>query len=615
MANITAALNKLTAPDLLNLIDRLHEIGIQEEIPLPQIIVIGSQSSGKSSVLEAISRLSFPRAAGLTTTFATEVALRKSDEVCIRARIIPDKSQGFRPNVPVRSKAQDQIVTSWSRTLTELNADDVAKLVNDARDVINQNSTRGPMSFSFDKLRIEASGPDFPLLTLIDLPGLILTANDNQTQQDVKDAEEIVRLYARNEQSLMLAIISAETEMVNQKALALTSEFDPKGNRTIGVITKPDQLPADHPIPRDMIKCARGEIAQRKLRHGWFVLKNRSFDADGLTPKRRDDDEARFFSSSPWSQVGSHRTGVDKLRQTLSRLQEEAVRSALPTVISQIDVKLAQCDDECEKLGPGRAEESEKRSYLDRIAADFSQIVRQAVHGQYLTRRFFRGAGEGEPRELRAILNQMYDALQYDLLHNGQTSVVVKDEAEVEEAKGQYLDGQEIITEDKMLGRIKSFDENHQGFTLNGMVDQFRLMELLFEEQTERWEGIAQRHVKDIYTTIVNHLRLVADHLASKDTANKIKSELIGRPMEEKRLQLIAKIKELVAPYRDWRPITRNSSHRHTIFDATISPLKQACNPTVRDVSVNQADLQYALTYTHFKAYYKVRSTKCLPCP
>ena len=609
MANIAATLNKLTAPDLLNLIDRLHEIGIQDEIPLPQIIVIGSQSSGKSSVLEAISRLSFPRGQGLTTTFATEIALRKSEEISIRARIIPDKSQGFRRNVPARSKSQQGNISSWSRTLTELNSEDVAKLVTDARDVINQNSTRGPMSFSFDKLRIEASGPNFPLLTLIDLPGLILTANDNQTKQDVLDAEEIVRIYAKNEQSLMLAIISAETELVNQKALELTSEFDPTGNRTIGVITKPDILPPGHERIDYFIRCARGEVDQRRLQHGWFVLKNRNFDAGSQTADQRDSSEAIFFENSAWGDVGSHRTGVDRLRTTLSRLQETSVRDALPNVIQQIDDKLFVCDSECEKLGPGRAEERDKRHYLDRIAMDFSQIVQQAVHIQCPLHEFFQKTAENEPRELRAVLSKMYDAFVADMVHNGRTTVIVDDQRAFEAVKKDYPDTQEILSTKAMLDRIKAMDEDHRGFTLGGIVDQYRLVELLFKEQTAKWEAIALSHVNKIYSMVVSHLCLVANHLASKDTANKITTKLIMKPMNQKRLQMIAKVREVVAPHREWRPITRNTAHWDLVYNrgsSTLSHVETGDHAPLLEV---QANLGYALTLNHLEAYYKVITT------
>ncbi|KEF54333.1 dynamin GTPase, partial [Exophiala aquamarina CBS 119918] len=64
--------------DLLNMISGLRSEGFSHYGDLPQIIVCGDQSSGKSSVLEAISRFSSPRKDNnLCTRFATEVILQR----------------------------------------------------------------------------------------------------------------------------------------------------------------------------------------------------------------------------------------------------------------------------------------------------------------------------------------------------------------------------------------------------------------------------------------------------------------------------------------------------------------------------------------------------------
>jgi GTP1/Obg family GTP-binding protein len=44
----------------LDVIDQLRTQGLGRLVELPQLIVCGDQSSGKSSVLEAISRVRFP---------------------------------------------------------------------------------------------------------------------------------------------------------------------------------------------------------------------------------------------------------------------------------------------------------------------------------------------------------------------------------------------------------------------------------------------------------------------------------------------------------------------------------------------------------------------------
>src|SRR5688572_17940144 len=77
---------------LLDLIDKLQFAQL-DNVKLPQIVVVGDQSAGKSSVLEALTGTPFPREAGACTRFATEIRLRRSKETRLRVSIIPDKNR------------------------------------------------------------------------------------------------------------------------------------------------------------------------------------------------------------------------------------------------------------------------------------------------------------------------------------------------------------------------------------------------------------------------------------------------------------------------------------------------------------------------------------------
>lgn len=141
--------------DLQDIVSKLRSQGIARYIDLPQIIVCGDQSSGKSSVLEAISGMSFPSKDNLCTRFATEVILRQSHTTETKVNIIPG---------PGRSQDEKEGLSAFSRGTDDM---DIGQIVEDAKVAMG---LAGDKVFSTDILRVEISGPDQPHLTMVDLP-------------------------------------------------------------------------------------------------------------------------------------------------------------------------------------------------------------------------------------------------------------------------------------------------------------------------------------------------------------------------------------------------------------------------------------------------------------
>jgi hypothetical protein len=79
---------------VLGIIDKLRELGVSETVSLPQLVVVGDQSSGKSSLLEALTGLSFPIASDLCTRYATQIVLRRSklEDAGAKISIIPGRT-------------------------------------------------------------------------------------------------------------------------------------------------------------------------------------------------------------------------------------------------------------------------------------------------------------------------------------------------------------------------------------------------------------------------------------------------------------------------------------------------------------------------------------------
>lgn len=168
---------------LLDTIDKLRELRVGEIVQLPQIIVVGDQSSGKSSVLEAISGMQFPVHGALCTRFATELIMRREPDVRITVSI----QRATKPAVPKRHESQQAQPTEFNRTSFDKN--DLLVIISDAQERMGIGG--GSNAFSKDILRVVLTGPDMPQLTLVDLPGIFHSETSEQTLQGKKVVDEL----------------------------------------------------------------------------------------------------------------------------------------------------------------------------------------------------------------------------------------------------------------------------------------------------------------------------------------------------------------------------------------------------------------------------------------
>lgn len=183
----TEALSQLRSKDQLNLLDSIDQLrseGISRYVSLPQIIVCGDQSAGKSSVLEAISGVSFPVQSNTCTRFPTELILRRTPEVSSSVSIVPDAS---------RTEAEKLSLMGMGRELEGY--DGLGEMIEAAKDAMGIKEY-GKM-FTKDLLRIEITGPERSHLTIVDLPGLIHSPTKSQTDGDVELIRGIVGKYSK----------------------------------------------------------------------------------------------------------------------------------------------------------------------------------------------------------------------------------------------------------------------------------------------------------------------------------------------------------------------------------------------------------------------------------
>ena len=273
----------------------------------------------------------------------------------------------------------------------------------------------GSRAFSEDILRVEVSGPTQPQLTVVDLPGLIHSENKKQSARDVSLVHKLVESYMKSERSIILAVVSAMNEFANQIVLKKARDVDPEGERTIGIITKPDTLRVGTTLEREFLALARNEDV--KFERGWHVVKNLDLGAGEGETKDRDSEESLFFEKSNFKSLPPSSVGISSLRHRLSQVLFDQVRSELPKLVEDIRSGIATTRDRLNKLGPSRVTPEEQRAFLIRVSQEFQILSKDAVNGQY-SNPFFKDYVPAKTR-LCAVIANSHDRFGTSLRESG----------------------------------------------------------------------------------------------------------------------------------------------------------------------------------------------------
>lgn len=405
----------------LKQIASLRASGIGDHVDLPQLVVCGDQSAGKSSILEGLTGLPFPRQDGFCTKFATEIILQHTnDERTIIATIIPHQSRSDQSKSELRAyKRQFQTFAELPTAIEEAGS---LMGIRGFKDIMT-----GP-AFAEDVLQIEVSGNLGLHLTVVDLPGLISVANEEQTEDDVQTVHSLVDSYAQNPRTIILAVVQAGNDIANQPIIQKSRAYDNDGQRTVGIITKPDLLNAG--TENRIARLAKNQDTT-KLKLGYFIVKNPTPTEleQGITSDQRQRNEMRYFQSSPWKEQALYmdRVGIMALRTYLQGLLDHHIEKELPKVRDEIKTLMAQTDQEIFSLGGERLTVADIRIFLTNLSMRFHGLVQSALNGTYheVDSIFFRGSSS---TRLRARVHQLNSEFS-DYMRNYGAKRVVDDDS------------------------------------------------------------------------------------------------------------------------------------------------------------------------------------------
>ena len=544
----TDALNKLCTKDQLDLLDSIDSLrsqGISHYVSLPQIIVCGDQSSGKSSVLEAISGVSFPVKSNLCTRFPTELVLRKTSQIGVSVSIVPHQS---------RSESERSSLSSFREELDGFEG--LPALIENAKAAMGI-LTHGK-AFSKDILRVEVSGPDRPHLTIVDLPGLVHSETKHQSASDVDLVQDVVQSYMKEPRSIILAVVSAKNDYANQIVLKLARAADKQGIRTLGVITKPDTLNAGSESEAMWVSLAKNQDVEFRL--GWHVLKNMDSEMGEWSLTDRAVKEEEFFSQGKWQELPPSLLGIDTLRDRLSKLLLRQIAGELPSLIEEIDIKSKACRSRLDRLGEPRATLAEQRLYLLHISQSFQSLVKAAVDGTYNDPFFEDAKSEpGYQKRVRAFIQNLNLEFAERIEKRGHRHEITDSKKTSDIPRGVIP-----IARDEFIEYIGQVMRRTRGRELPGTFNPMIVADLFLEQSTP-WEAIARSHIDNVWNAAKAFLSLAVIYVADAATSKALFQKIFEPALTKLKKTLNEKTTELLVPHQKSHPITYNRYFSETL--------------------------------------------------
>uniref|UniRef100_A0AC34FEQ6 Uncharacterized protein n=1 Tax=Panagrolaimus sp. ES5 TaxID=591445 RepID=A0AC34FEQ6_9BILA len=390
------------------------------KIDIPQIVVMGDQSVGKSSTLEAIVGKDFlPRGEGMVTrcpillhlvhsvgkssTLEAIVGkdfLPRGEGMVTRCPIllhlvhVPEDDLKRREHLPEEIRSEDWATFKGSESNDSkafTNFEEVRKEIKAKTDAICEKG----VSSTVINLKIFSS--KVIELTLVDLPGLTSVAVEGQRENVPKDIEQLVKTYIEKKNCIILVVTQATQDFNTSLSLKLAKEVDPQHSRTLCVLTKIDTLKE----PSNAKKILSGEII--KFKHGIIGVVNRSISDVEKPMQTCLDDEKTFFNEKFHRIAQMH--GIYYLRVKLNKLLERHIKDCLPKFREEFDREIAEQQKLFDSYGSPITEENKHRVMNESIA-DFCNIYKSRLSGT---------ASEVNKCSTGAQIRQLFDKYRKEL--------------------------------------------------------------------------------------------------------------------------------------------------------------------------------------------------------
>ncbi|XP_056107088.1 myxovirus (influenza virus) resistance G [Rhinichthys klamathensis goyatoka] len=377
----------------IDLIDTLRSFGIQKDLALPTIAVIGDQSSGKSSVLEALSGVALPRGSGIVTRCPLELRLKKvtggvnwKAVLSYRKKRIECVDSSFVAGLVKPSKLANGKEAHSTCDLKKFEFEDPSLVEEHVKAAQNELAGKG-VGICDELITLEVMSPDVCDLTLIDLPGIARVPVKGQPQDIGNQIKHLIMKFIEKQETINLVVVPCNNDIATTEALKMAQEVDPEGRRTVAILTKPDLI--DRGTEKNILDIIHNKVIY--LRKGYIMVKCRGQQQidENIPLEEATAIERDFFQNHDHFRdlLNEDKATIKCLAVKLTQNLVDHIKKSLPQLNQQIKKKLWEVKNELKECETGPPEDPKgAKQFLVETLKRFSDQIDSLSSGEQMSK-------------------------------------------------------------------------------------------------------------------------------------------------------------------------------------------------------------------------------------